>query len=166
MPARQGTAPRPVPRVNAHIHLPPNFSAFESVEAAVNLAAKQGIRVLGVSNYYNYEVYGEFVSRARRKGIFPLFGTEIICMDDALRSRDQAQRPRQPRQVLPLRQGDHAFRRHDPEAARLIDLIRRNDSTRMAQVVARVSQIFRDRGLATDIDDQAVVDMIVASPRL
>ena len=25
---RQGSAPRPLPRVNAHIHLPPNFLRF------------------------------------------------------------------------------------------------------------------------------------------
>ena len=29
---------------NAHIHLPPNFSAFDSVEQAVSLAAEQGLR--------------------------------------------------------------------------------------------------------------------------
>jgi hypothetical protein len=45
---------------NAHIHLPPNFSAFETVEQAVDLAAAQGVRVLGVSNYYDYAVYDDF----------------------------------------------------------------------------------------------------------
>ncbi len=84
---QQGSAPRPLPRVNTHIHLPPNFSAFESVGQAVNLAAQQGMAALGVSNYYDYEVYGDFAQCARQKGIFPLFGTEIICMDDALATR-------------------------------------------------------------------------------
>ena len=32
---------------NSHIHLPPNFSAFETVEQAVELAADQGVQVLG-----------------------------------------------------------------------------------------------------------------------
>ena len=72
--------PAAPPRVNAHIHLPPNFSAFESVQQAVSLAKAQNIGVLGVSNYYDYEVYGDFVQRARASGIFPLFGLEIICM--------------------------------------------------------------------------------------
>ena len=63
--ARQGYAPRPLPRVNAHIHLPPNFSAFESVEQAVNLAAEQGMAALGIGNYYDYEVYGDFAPGAR-----------------------------------------------------------------------------------------------------
>ncbi len=58
--ARRGYGPQSPPRVNAHIHLPPNFSAFESVAEAVDLAAQQGVGVLGVSNYYDYEVYGDF----------------------------------------------------------------------------------------------------------
>ena len=45
--------------VNAHIHLPPNFSAFETVSQAVGLAADQSVKVLGANNYYDYTVYTE-----------------------------------------------------------------------------------------------------------
>ena len=45
-------------KVNSHLHLPPNFSAFQTVRQAVELAAEQQIGVLGVSNYYDYDVYG------------------------------------------------------------------------------------------------------------
>src|SRR5262245_30685736 len=38
---------------NCHIHLPPNFSAFETVTQALELSAAQGISVLGASNYYD-----------------------------------------------------------------------------------------------------------------
>ncbi|HUU59012.1 MAG TPA: hypothetical protein VMZ50_05675, partial [Phycisphaerae bacterium] len=72
--AERGAAPRRRPKVNSHIHLPPNFSAFESVEQVVELAADQGVGMLGVSNYYDFDVYGDFVTAARRRGIFPLFG--------------------------------------------------------------------------------------------
>ena len=69
--AQQGRGPQIPPRVNAHVHLPPNFSAFGSTQEAVNLAAEQGIGALGVSNYYDYEVYGGFVDCARDRGVFP-----------------------------------------------------------------------------------------------
>ena len=75
------------PRVNSHIHLPPNFSAFESVEQAVGLAQEQGVGVLGVSNYYDYDVYNDFAVLARRAGIFPLYGLEIIALDPDLAER-------------------------------------------------------------------------------
>src|SRR3972149_6884136 len=83
--ADRGYGPQSPPRVNTHVHLPPNFSAFESVEQAVSLAAEEKIGALGVSNYYDYQVYGAFGQRARAKGIFPLFGLEIISVQDDLR---------------------------------------------------------------------------------
>ena len=55
------------PAVNSHIHLPPNFSAFNSVQQAIDLASQQSVGVLGVSNYYDYDVYGQFVELARKR---------------------------------------------------------------------------------------------------
>src|SRR4051812_13245179 len=80
--ANNGYAPASRPRVNAHIHLPPNFSAFDSVAQAIQLGADQGVGVLGVSNYYDYDVYADFVAGARKHRIFPLFGLEIIALID------------------------------------------------------------------------------------
>lgn len=160
--AQKDYGPRPAPRVNAHIHLPPNFSAFQSVDEAVNLAAEQGIGALGVSNYYDYQVYGDFVDRARRKGIFPLFGIEIICMDDALRRAGiKINDPGNPGKFYLCGKGITRFDEMTPEAARLIDLIRRNDSTRMAEMVDEMERLFTERGLKTGIDENAVVEMIV-----
>jgi len=78
--AEVGLAPLARPGVNSHIHLPPNFSAFETVGQAVELAQAQGVALLGVTNYYDYEVYGEFASQAIRRGVFPLFGLEIVSL--------------------------------------------------------------------------------------
>ena len=160
--AQRGYGPQSPPRVNAHIHLPPNFSAFGSVQEAVNLAAEQGIGTLGVSNYYDYEVYGNFVDSARQKGIFPLFGLEIICMDDALRDAGiRVNDPSNPGKFYVCGKGITRFHEMTSEATRLIDVIRCNDATRMAAMVERMEQIFIEHGLRTDIDQRAVVDMIV-----
>jgi len=160
--AGQGYGPQSPPPVNTHVHLPPNFSAFESVQQAVDLASEQGIGALGVSNYYDYEVYGDFVDRAREKGIFPLFGLEIICMDDALLDAGiKINDPGNPGKIYIGGKGITRFDEMTPEAARLLDVIRRNDSMRMAQMVERMEQIFADRGLKTGIGEEAVVDMIV-----
>ena len=64
----------PTPRTNTHIHLPPNFSAFDTVEQAVRLASEQSLTVLGASNYYDYRVYREFSDRCGANGITPLYG--------------------------------------------------------------------------------------------
>jgi hypothetical protein len=153
---------RPPLRTNTHIHLPPNFSAFQSVEEAVDLAAEQGIAALGVSNYYDYRAYGDFVRCAREKGIFPLFGIEIVAMDAALRDvRIKINDPGNPGKFYLCGKGITRFDEMTPEAVRLLDVIRRNDSTRMARMVEQMERLFAERGLTTGIDASAVVDMIV-----
>src|ERR1041384_5443501 len=71
---------------NAHLHLPPNFSAFTTVQQAMELADAQGCRIVGASNYYDYYVYGSFAQHARNHNVYPLFGLEVICMIDDLRA--------------------------------------------------------------------------------
>ena len=75
------------PKANAHIHLPPNFSAFANVAEAVELAASQGLGILGASNYYHFGVYSDFAALSRGRNIFPLFGLEIVCMVEDLSRR-------------------------------------------------------------------------------
>src|SRR5438132_266990 len=128
--AGQGYAPPVRPSVNSHIHLPPNFSAFETVQQATDLAADQGVGVLGVSNYYDYDVYAQFITLARKRGIFPLFGLEIICMIDELRTAGiKINDPGNPGKMYICGKGITKFAQMTPEAARLLNLIRLNDST-------------------------------------
>jgi hypothetical protein len=167
--AAKGYAPASPPRVNAHIHLPPNFSAFDSVAQAVSLAAQQKIGVLGVSNYYDYEVYGEFVELARRRGIFPLFGLEIISMQAELRDAGiKVNDPGNPGKTYLCGKGITRFDAMTPRANELLGTIRRNDSERMAAMIERMRSTCSERGFAAQIDEAAVIEMIVrrhASPR-
>ena len=158
----------PLP-ANAHIHLPPNFSAFETVEQAIDLASDQNISVLGVSNYYDFQVYGEFSERAREKGIFCLFGLEIICMQEDLRQAGiKVNDPGNPGKTYLCGKGITRFGKWTSEAERLITTIRQNDRQRMQEMIALLNATFNKRGLATQIDENAVIDMIVRqhqSPR-
>jgi hypothetical protein len=43
-------------KLNSHVHVPPNFSAFTTVTEALDLAVAQDVRVLGTSNYYDYRL--------------------------------------------------------------------------------------------------------------
>ena len=162
------------PRFNAHIHLPPNFSAFETVQQAVELAAAERLNVIGVSNYYDYEVYEDFGQQASSRGIFPLFGLEIICLDERLRDDGvKVNDPGNPGKIYICGKGITRFGKTGAaqmtsEAARLLRKIRENDSTRMATMVERLEQVCRDRGFATGIGEADVIDMVVRrhqSPR-
>jgi hypothetical protein len=160
--AKAGKIPAERPKVNAHIHLPPNFSAFESVAQAVDLAASQDVRVLGVSNYYDYRVYGNFVTEARQRGIFPLFGLEIIALDEDLKAKGiKMNDPGNPGKLYICGKGITHFDQMTPKAVELLGLIRRNDSERMRHMILRLAEVFSDNGLATGIDEDKVIDMVV-----
>jgi hypothetical protein len=160
--ASSGFAPATPPKVNAHIHLPPNFSAFESARQAVDLAAAEGIGVLGVSNYYDYEIYGDFVHMARDAGIFPLFGLEIICLDNELVSAGiKVNDPGNPGKIYICGKGITRFDAMSDEATRLLGLIRRNDADRMSAMVDSMEKVVAERGLETSIDAERVRDLIV-----
>jgi hypothetical protein len=160
--AARGYAPRQRPKVNSHIHLPPNFSAFNTVQQAVDLASDQGVGVLGVSNYYDYDVYATFIELARTKKIFPLFGLEIICMIDDLRTAGvKINDPGNPGKMYICGKGITRFARMTPEGSRLLNLIRKDDSTRMDAMVRATEKVFAERGLPTGTTTDAVVNMIV-----
>ena len=70
---------------NTHVHLPPNFSSFPSAAAAAAQARREGVGVLGISNYYGTGGYGEFAAACLAEGVFPLFGMEIIVRFEGVR---------------------------------------------------------------------------------
>mgnify|MGYP001827445088 FL=1 len=72
---------------NTHLHVPPNFSAFTTVEDAVETSAKEGVKVIGTSNFHSFGVYDRFDAAAREHGLKALFGLEFISvLDEAMRA--------------------------------------------------------------------------------
>ncbi|MDP7162457.1 MAG: hypothetical protein QF792_03065 [Phycisphaerae bacterium] len=160
--AESGYGPPERLKTNLHIHLPPNFSAFESVEQAVTLAAEQGVGVLCAGNYYDYGVFEEFAARTRRRGIFPMFGTEIIALvDELVRDGVRINDPGNPGRMYICGKGITRFGRPTKEAARLLGIIRRNDAKRMTEMVGKLAEVFEQRGLATGLDEETIKDMVV-----
>jgi hypothetical protein len=153
--------PAAVPRANAHIHLPPNFSAFQSVQQAVDLAADQGVRALGVSNYYDFEVYSDFGWLAWQRGIFPLFGLEIIALlQDVQQAGILINDPGNPGRMYLCGKGIVRFTGLTPVAQDLIGWIRRSDSERMCKMVDLVESMFSKQGVKTDLSEAGIVEKI------
>jgi hypothetical protein len=147
---------------NAHLHLPPNFSAFTTVRQAMELADFQNTRIVGASNYYDYHVYTDFAAQARRHNVFPLFGLEIISMIEELRvAGTKINDPGNPGKMYICGKGITRFSPMSAEAARILGIIRKNDSSRMEQMVERLSRLLAERGLPNRLSADAVVDMVV-----
>ncbi len=150
-------------KINSHIHLPPNFSAFDSVTQAVELARAQGVHVLGASNYYDYSVYAAFARAAKENRVLPLFGIEIITMDERLRDAGTLTNdPGNPGKMYICGKGITRFDPLTQEATQLLSVIRQRDSERMAQMTTRLADIFAEAGLATDLTADAIKARVVA----
>lgn len=132
--------------VNTHVHLPPNFSAFDSPEQAVRLAASEGVWVVGSSNYYDFRPYRRFAAAAAEAGVMPLYGLEINTFASDLvgmRIND----PSNPGRFNLCGKG---LTRFDPpldSAATRMAAIRDANDERMRSMTARLSEWFSRAGL-------------------
>ncbi len=153
---------RPSSKANAHIHLPPNFSAFGSVRQAVELAARQGIRVLGASNYYDFSVYADLAAEGCRHRIFPLFGLEIIALLPELVSAGVLiNDPGNPGKMYICGKGIVRFAPMTSAAQELMSRIRRNDELRMRWMAGKLEEVFTAGGLPTGLTADRIADRIV-----
>ena len=64
--------------VNAHMHTPFSFSAFESVDQAVEMAVKQNVRIIGINDFYTTSGYSSWADACMNYKAFPLFNIEFI----------------------------------------------------------------------------------------
>jgi len=146
---------------NVHVHLPPNFSAFDSIDHVIDLAAAENIGVLGASNYYYYELYDDFAAKAKAKGIVPLFGLEIISLvPELVKAGLRINDPGNPGRMYICGKGITKLKNLTPTAYRLISFIRSKDEQRMCDMTERVAAIFESRGYDLKLDASAITARI------
>ncbi len=149
------------PVVNTHVHLPPNFSAFETAEDAVRSAAAEGVGVLGSSNFHDQRIYARFAAEARAAGIVPLFGLELISLDDGLREAGtRINDPANPGRVYLCGKGVDPFAPPTDTAVRLTTEARRTDVDRMRLMVDRLRECFAAAGMATVITADSIAEEV------
>jgi hypothetical protein len=76
-----------VPDVNAHLHTPYSFSAFENLTDALQRASDEKVEVVGINDFYSVDGYVEWDREARRRHLYPLFNIEFICLQKEDRER-------------------------------------------------------------------------------
>jgi len=67
--------------VNAHLHTPYSFSAFERVTQALDMAAEEGVKVVGINDFYSLDGYREWSEECGKRRLFPLFNIEFISLN-------------------------------------------------------------------------------------
>lgn len=72
--------------VNAHLHTPYSFSAFTDVRQALDMAAAEDVRIVGINDFYSLDGYREWNDECAARHLYPMFNIEFI----SLNSEDQA----------------------------------------------------------------------------
>ena len=67
--------------VNAHLHTPYSFSAFTDVAEALDRAAAEGVKVVGINDFYSMDGYREWLDGCQVRGLYPLMGIEMIALN-------------------------------------------------------------------------------------
>jgi hypothetical protein len=81
------------PNVNAHLHTPYSFSAFENLTDALERASDENVSVVGINDFYSMDGYMEWNTEARKRHLYPLFNIEFIGLqkedqDNGIRVND------------------------------------------------------------------------------
>jgi hypothetical protein len=120
------------------------------------------VQVLGCGNYYDYSVYRRFAQIAQAKGVFPLFGTEIIALEADLQQQGiRVNDPGNPGKYYICGKGISRFEALSDRAGELLSIIRNNDAVRMREMTIRMAEVFSSHGVETGLDDLAVIALVV-----
>jgi hypothetical protein len=68
--------------VNAHLHTPYSFSAFERLTDALDRAAEENVKVVGINDFYSTDGYQEWHDGALARKLYPLFNIEFISLQE------------------------------------------------------------------------------------
>lgn len=68
-------------KVNAHMHSPYSFSAFESIPQALDMAVEEGVKVVGINDFYATNGYDEWDKECASRNLYPLFNIEFISLN-------------------------------------------------------------------------------------
>ncbi len=127
------------PIVNTHVHMPPNFSAFHDIDDVIATGVAEGARAIGISNFYDQNVYTLFAEKATAAGIVPLFGLEMITFAPDLAERGvRVNDPANAGRYYICGKGISPFREKTPEADRIATEIRQGNDERAAAQVEKV----------------------------
>ena len=139
--------------VNAHIHTPYSFSAFSSVEEALEHAAAEGVKVVGINDFYSTDGYGAWKEGCEARKLYPLFGIEFI----SLNAEDQAaglrvNDPNNPGRTYISGKGLAYPVILKGEPLRQLEAVRAESNKQVEQMCAKLNEWLKAEGKAIQLD--------------
>lgn len=143
--------------VNAHIHSPYSFSAFESVSQAFDCAVAEDVKVLGINDFIVRDGYPEFVREAKRHRVFPLLNIEFMALlrpeqSQGIRVND----PNNPGRTYFCGKGLDFPLSGGAPVADALERVKEESNRQTAEMVGRLNAWLNHRGLALQLDFKEV----------
>lgn len=139
--------------VNAHIHTPYSFSAFGSIPEALDKAAAEGVRVVGINDFYTTEGFREWHDGCAERALYPLFGIELIALDTGMQSKGQRiNDPGNPGRIYLSGKGLAYPPKTDKETSGELARLRSEANAQTARMCEKLNEYLRSEGLNIQLD--------------
>lgn len=143
--------------VNAHIHTPYSFSAFGSIPEALDKAVAEGVRVVGINDFYSTEGYREWHDGCAERSLYPLYGIELIALDTGMQaSGRRINDPGNPGRIYLSGKGLAYPPRMGREAAAELSRLRSEANAQTARMCEKLNEHLRSEGLGVQLDYEQI----------
>ncbi len=134
--------------VNGHFHTPFSFSAFTEIEQAFKMAQNEGVRVLGINDFYTTDGYAEFTELAKKYKIFPLYNIEFMALQkDEQASNIRVNDPNNPGRTYFSGKGlAFPFKLNEKYQA-LLDQVQEESNLQTAEMVHKLNALLAELGI-------------------
>ena len=135
-------------KVNAHLHTPYSFSAFKNIDDALDRAVAENVKVVGINDFYTAEGYDEWNAGCQKRNLYPLFGIELISLNEAdqqagLRVND----PGNPGRTYLSGKGlAYPFQLREPYASQLAD-VRREANQQVEAICHKLNDLLQEKNI-------------------
>ena len=149
------------PKVNAHMHTPYSFSAFEDIDDSLDRAVNEGVAVVGINDFYTTEGYKEWAEGCKSRNLYPLFNIEMIGLNDSdqkagLRVND----PGNPGRTYISGKGlSYPFRLNEPFASQLLGVLNESDK-QVGAMCVKLNQLLAAKGYDIALDIHWIKDRL------
>ena len=142
--------------VNGHFHTPYSFSAFTEMEQAFKMAEVEGVKVLGINDFYTTDGYGEFAELAVKYKIFPLFNIEFMSLQKDLQQANiRVNDPNNPGRTYLSGKGLTNPLILDEEPMKLLNSVQHESNVQTAEMVEKLNTLLAETqaGFGFTFDD-------------
>ena len=133
---------RHIPNVNAHLHTPYSFSAFETIPDILDAALDEDVKIVGINDFYSMDGYEEWNEEVFKRHLYPLFNIEFISLqkedqDNGIRVND----PNNPGRTYISGKGLCCPPRLDPKYTAQLADVRAESNAQVNEMCRRVNEL-------------------------